>query len=382
MRTEKLNPANFEGKLRYVFLLLAFLLSVNLLTGCEPEEEIEPRPTESASISNDLVRNFENLTVYRMELRITTANVEDADTDDGVYVQVNGRDRNFYLSKAIDDFERNRTYTYDILSGEVKTVRDITQLKLGLRGDDAISFKRLELFLNGNKYPVFVKEFAGSGRWLDNSQSFTIPGYELRRHAGWRFTPQHNNMDKPPVRLSQQMIVSLVESSIGDQMNHMSGLGWGDKTWGLPNSLFGPPVEITYVDSKTLHFDLDLKINKRYLPDPALDVDFDLIFTCNNGIINTRMENLKFETNWVGDLYLWLKGNVVTLAGTAIGSYVGSPAAGTAAGALMARFLSFDFKLTLQDPNISSSCQKIQVTPGGDIVLRAGTIHGAPLALE
>lgn len=368
METYKTNPSQAQISFSYLFLFLALVLS--LLTGCERDEEIIPQPTETASITSDLVRSFEDVTIYRMELRLVTADVEDAGTDDGVFVQLNGRDRHFFLNKGSDDFRRGRTDTYDVLSPVVKKVRDIRFLKIGLRGDDGVALKQVEMFLNGNRYPVYVKTFAGQGKWLDNNQSYTISSTDLRAHAGWRFSLQHNNLDKPPARLSQKMITSLIENSLGDQMNHMDGLAWGDKTWGLPNTLFGPAVEVSYVNSTTLHVDLDLKRKVGYAPDPEIDVDFDLEFSCNNGIINTQMKNFKFQTNWVGHAYDIIREKIPVLVTYAVGSYAGGPLVGGAAGALVAKVLQFEFKPDLQSPNIPSSCQQIGVNPNGDVVLR------------
>jgi hypothetical protein len=365
METKKSTPVKFK----FMLPVLGMALGMSLLAGCRPDEEADPMPASATDVSNAVTRSFEDMTIYRMEMRIHTTNVEDAGTDNGVYVQLHDRDKRFYLNKSTDDFVRGHVDYYDVMSESVKKVRDIGFLKFGLRGDDGVSLKKIEIYLNGNRYPVYVKEYGSQGRWLDNSQSFTIPGYELRAFSGWRFTPQHSQMDNPPTAISRQMMLSLVENAIGNQLNYMDGFDWGSKVWGLPNTLFGPAVEMTYVDNQTLHFDLDLQ-RKLGGPNPEIDVDFDLTFKCENGIIHTELKNLKVETNWVGEVQKWIRQKGSELIGLAIGSYVGQPVPGTVAGGLLAKYLSFDIKIDLQNPNVSSSCKTIDVSSNGDIGLR------------
>lgn len=313
--------------------------------------------------------SFEDITVYRIQLRIFTCNKEDAGTDDGVYVQMNKSDERFYLNKSTDDFRQGRSDTYDILSGTIKKIRDIAFLKLGLRGDDGACISKIQLFLNDNNSPVFSKSFAGHGQSIDNSQSFTIPGSELRKYSGWALTPEHQNLSNPPSGISKHMILSLVECSIGNHLNQGPEFGWGSKVRGLPNTLFGPGVEVEFVDNKTLHFDLDLQ-RKVSGPNPEVDVDFDLVFSCVNGIIKTEMKNVTYGTNWIGDLQKLIREKGSILLSSAIGTEVGNPAAGAASGAALAKYLSFNIKIDLPNQNVSSSCKSINVLPDCNIKLR------------
>jgi hypothetical protein len=318
--------------------------------------------------TNFAVPSFEDITVYRIQLRIFTCNKEDAGTDDGVYVQMNEGDKRFYLNRSKDDFRQGSGDTYDVWSEKIKRIKDIKFLKIGLRGDDGVCIAKIELSLNDNASPVFSKSFSG-GKSIDNSQSFTIPGNELRNHSGWALTPAHRNLVNPPRKISKSWILSLVECSIGNQVNHISGFSWGSKVkWG-PNTLFGPGVEMKFINNRTLHFDLDLQRKLRG-PNPEADIDFDLVFSCNNGVIKTEIKNVKFGTNWTGELQKFIREKGSVLVGSAFGTATGSTVVGTAGGAALAKFLSFDIKLDLPGQNVSSSCRTINVLPGGDIMLQ------------
>jgi len=312
---------------------------------------------------------FENISIYRMQLRIYTCNNNDGPTDDDVYVQMNDTDERFFLDKGIDDFRKGGNDTYDILSPTIKKISDINFLKIGIRGDDAICIRRVQLFLNNNNSPVFSKSFTGHGKLIDNSQFYTIPGSELRSYSGWALTSEHQNMSRAPRHISKSMILSLVECSIGNRLNYGPQFGWGSKVWGLPNTRFGPVVEVNFVNSKTLHFDLDLQ-GKEKGPNREVDIDFDLIFSCDNGLIKTEIKNVTYGTNWIGELRDWLRDKGAVLIGTAIGTEVGHPVVGGAAGASLSKYLSFKMNIDLPNQNVLSSCESINILPTCDIKLR------------
>jgi len=332
------------------------------------QKRINSVPTSTAFT----VPSFEDIIIYRIQLRISTCNSDDAGTDDGVYVQMNKSDEKFYLNKSTDDFRQGRNETYDVLSETIKKVKDITFLKIGIRGDDGVCISKIELFLNNNNSPVFSKSFPGHGKSVDNSQSFTITESELRNYSGWALTPKHQTLSGPPHAISKSMILSLIECSIGNHLNHLTQepkFSWGSKVRGLPNTLFGPGTEVKFVNNKTLHFDLDLQA-KVGGPNPEVDVDFDLVFNCNNGIIKTEIKNITYGSNWIGDLQKLIREKGSILIGSAIGTEVGHPAAGAASGAALAKYLSFNINMDLPNQNVSSSCMSINVSPACDIMLR------------
>jgi hypothetical protein len=311
--------------------------------------------------------SFEDITIYRIQLRILTCNNEDAGTDDGVYVQMNERDEKFFLDKSTDDFRKGLSRTYDILSETVNKIKDVNFLKIGIRGDDGTCIRAIQLFLNDNKSPVFEKSYSGLGNWIDNSQSFTVTESELRKNSGWRYTSKHKDLWKPPNEVSKDMILSLVECSIGNQLNHQSDFSWGKERI-VFSTLFGPAVEVTFVDYKTLHFDLDLE---RELggPNPEVDVDFDLVFTCTDGVIQTKIKDLKVETDKIYQFQKCSRDDGMKFVTKAIGTYPGETETSAIFGGAVSKYLSFKINFDSQDPNVSSSCKSINVKPDGDIVL-------------
>ncbi len=331
---------------------------------------------------------FEDMPVYRLQLRITTGRTGDAGTDDPVFVQMNNRRDSFYLVKGIDNFVEGKTETYDVMLRSVRKVKDIDYIRFAVNGDDGACFKKVELLLNNATSPVFSKTYGGTkGGCFDigsASATLYIPGSELRASANWRYGLARANMWKPPIKISASWIKSLVEASIGDQIYKEGGdLKWGTHGGTLENNtLFGDAVEISYVNAHTLHVDLDLEVD-RAGPNPEMDVDFDMIFLCEDGKIVTEIINAKVETDNIGKVL-----NLLSY-GPRIGSYIfkgigyireKAIGSGGVVGALsqipggliglLAANLQFDAKLDVNNPQMNQGCRLIKVEPNGDITLQ------------
>lgn len=316
---------------------------------------------------NQIMRpTFEDITIYRIQLRLTTGRGNDAGTDGGVYIQLSDLDEKFYMSRGIDNYEEGHSDTYDVLSSVVKQIKDIKFLKFGVKGDDGWCMKKIELFLNDNDFPVFSKSFSGRGQCMDNNGSFTIPGTELRNHSNWAYTSNHRDIWKAPVMISKDMIKSLVECSIGNQITQSNSFGWGT-TSGI-DTRWGDVVEMKQINDHTIQFDLDLQ---RYLngPNPEVDIDFELVFSCENGRIKTSLRNYTSGTNWVGQSQEFLRDKIAELVGKAISTKAG-PVAGEASTGLLSEFLSFGINFDIQNPNITYSCRIIRVDRSGNIHLQ------------
>lgn len=315
---------------------------------------------------------FENITLYRIQLRLTTGRGRGAGSDSKVHVQLNDQEKKFYLLKGIDNFQEGHTDTYDILTSNVKKIKDIQYLRFGVTGNDGVCFKKIELFFNNASVPVFSKEYGGSaGACIDNdtpslSKTLTIASAELRASSGWKYNSANANIWVPPNTISKAAIVSMVEAAIGNQIGYSEGIAWGSK--GGIDTIWGAAVEVNFVNSKTLHFDLDLQ-RTLWGPNPEVDVDFDLEFSCENGIIKTEVKNVKSHTNIVGDAQAWIREKLADFLGDAIGGFLVNPAAGKAAGGLLAKFLAFSTNFNPENPNFSSSCALIKVLPTCDIQL-------------
>ena len=89
-------------------------------------------------------------------------------------------------------------------------------------------------------------------------------------------------------------MVSRIESMVGHS-NHDTQLYWGD--------IHGSAVEITSgcpdegVDCKTLHVDLDLAADVNYLPDPEVDIDFDVEFECTEEGVLMATTNIDIDAD-------------------------------------------------------------------------------------
>ena len=317
---------------------------------------------------------FEDITLYRIQLRITTGVGNSAGTDNPVFVQLNNTDNKFFLRKGIDNFQEGHKDVYDVLSKKVRKVKDIQFLQFGVSGNDGVCLKKIELFFNGNPNAVFVKDYSGSGSCIDNdtasmAKTILIPGRELRESASWRYTSANKDMWLPIKIIPKEMIVSMVEATIGNQITLGSGVAWGTRGR-LTDTIWGPAVEAKFVDKKTIHFDLDLQLTVTGY-NPELDVDFDLEFECNNGVISMQIKNVKTGTNWVGKAEAWMASHVGEII-SGIVTYAGFPevsGAAKAGGNLLSKFLSFSLNFDPENPNTSASCKLINVTPDCDIML-------------
>lgn len=311
---------------------------------------------------------FENITLHRIQFRITTATQEGCENDEGVYIQMNQGDEKFYLARGIDNFERGHTDTYDFISPTINQVQDIQFLRIGVKGDDGWRMRKIELFLNDNDYPVFSKDYGYNGLLLDNAASITIPSSNLRAYVGWKYTNNNRyDISKVPQFIAKNTLVSMVEAVIGDQLIRTKGFGWGT-TSRIDNTRWGPVVEASYKNNKTLHFDLDIQ---RFLtgPNPEVDVDFDLEFSCDNNALQFEVKNVSFGTNWVGEAQDFVRKKGSEILGTAIGSFLGEPVFGAAAGGLLGKFLDYGINFTPQGVSASASCKNASVLPIGDIKL-------------
>lgn len=126
--------------------------------------------------------------------------------------------------------ETGENYYFDFLSFNVKEVKDIQFLKLGTKGDNCICFSKIELLVNGISKPIFsAKIFGDQGHCLDidpyqNPNELVINGTELRLSNNWKEIISSNKIWLPIKFISKEMIVSLIESAIGNQLHYLSEL--------------------------------------------------------------------------------------------------------------------------------------------------------------
>ncbi|PHN03204.1 PLAT/LH2 domain-containing protein [Flavilitoribacter nigricans] len=238
---------------------------------------------------------FENMPVWRLQLRVHTANKENAGTDDEVYTQLTSAASSlYYLDRAGDDRERNKVNTYEIVDPNIRTISDIKMLKLTIKGSDGWCVDRIELLVNGVSAPIFRKSIS-SGKWLDRGSGKTpslyISGSEMRRYPAWKYTSANRAIWLPPSIIRRATLEAIVESYVGHMMNaepDMRKLEFGKK--------YGRAyVEAKPAGGNKLHFDLDLVYDTTI--DLETDVDFDLVVSCDNKQLNLRAQNVKAQVN-------------------------------------------------------------------------------------
>ncbi|MBL7806710.1 MAG: hypothetical protein JNN28_02785 [Saprospiraceae bacterium] len=241
--------------------------------------------------------NFDDVPVYRLQIIFTTANVSDAGTDDPVYIQLNSDMRPYYLDYGIDDRERNRKNEYDIVEPNVRFIKDIKQLNITKVGNDGWAISKIEIRVNG--FTIFTKTL--NKHWIDGNGGgqpvLNFTAAQLRSNGKWNYNVAPN-IYIPPLTISKKDLVSMVEGFVGNYIRYIpdEDVQWGSK--GGVNTIWGDAVEAKYRNPRTLAFDLDLQVAK-FGPNPELDIDFDLVVSCNNGKVLLNIENAKVNVNFL-----------------------------------------------------------------------------------
>lgn len=329
-------------------------------------------------MSNKLVKPaFEEMPVYRIQLRITTS--ANNGTDDAVWVELNQKEHRFYLAKGIDNFQPGKTVTYDVIDADIKKLKDIRYIKFGMKGNDGPCFSKIELLIN-NSSPIYATQIVtANGTCFDNdnnnvSTNLIISYDKLRSHPNWNYNGNRGEIWRPSTKITKEWITTIIEASIGNQIiQDGSKLKWGSHGGTLENNtLFGDAVEVKYKNNHTLSVDLDLERDITG-PNPEADIKFELDFRCSNGIINMEVQNVKVGTDAVGGVQDFIRTTGFDLVSIGIGVFV-APAIATpvTVGAWFAvkRAISFSIKLNPQAPSTSYSCKNTIVTEGGDILLK------------
>jgi hypothetical protein len=211
--------------------------------------------------------------VWRAQLRVVTGTVSDADSDDNVSVSLNGTNATFVDTPA-DDFERGHTDTFDLLPAGVRRFSDIQRLQIRKFGTDGWCIARVTLVVNGR--PLFDAVPGSPCRWIDadDGHSPLLQWTSLRSNSTWRGYVQ------PPLprRITPAEMRDRVEGYVGH------AIASNALYWGHVNG--AGAVEFSAGGTaRSVRVDLDLAADLPLLPDPAVDVDFDLRFSCTAGQI-------------------------------------------------------------------------------------------------
>ena len=262
-----------------------------------------PTPRPSADIPgrynlpDELRPSFEQVAVWRLQLRVKTSGYENANSDSELHVQFrNSTSSIYYLDKGGDDREKNQTDTYDILDPNIRTIRDIRFMKLTIKENDGWCFSKIEILVNGAPIPVFKKTYSDK-KCIDKNGSqgaiLRIAGSELRNSPTWKHSNRNKAIWLPPSIIKRITLESMVESYVGHLMNADPKMKENDLEYGYKNG--NRYVEATKKATNKLHFDLDLE--SHYGIDFEVDVDFDLVISCKNNKLTLTAESVKGEAD-------------------------------------------------------------------------------------
>ncbi|MEN9550024.1 MAG: hypothetical protein RIR12_2615 [Bacteroidota bacterium] len=244
---------------------------------------------------------FENMPVYRIQLRITTGQGNGAATDGRVYVKLAEDEgywkKTFYLFKEGGNFREGITQTYDIIDASIKFVKDIKKIELGVSGNDGVCFTRVELLLNNCSSPVYSSsgivgigntQTKDRGICIDNNSEekklYTISHAQLRNNGDWNFNEGRKNMWRPHKIINTDWIKSILECSLGNQMIDKWELNWGDFLKTMPGSL---------------KIKFRLTIVQYLARDLHADVSFTLKAFCEDNVLNLYADNMSFSATGI-----------------------------------------------------------------------------------
>ncbi len=278
--------------------------------------------------------DLEDLPVYRTVLKIHTASHRYAATDDRVYVKLNSSGKKYYLDYGRNDFERNNAHSYDLVIPGISELGDIQKIQISKEGSNGLCIERVELYINNNQ-KMFDHNFGNSNcKWLDNSaghsRTLQFSYSQLRNGGNWAVSLDSLEY---PSEFSADMMESMVESIVGDQLKHTdfseirSGL---DIKWGYKKGR--KYVAIERKNSSTQKTDLDLALIYNYkflgfnrVAKFSLDIDMDFHYQCVGGSLSMNVQNVtanaSLEEGTLLTRFLWLfvpKDSVKEMATSAI----------------------------------------------------------------
>jgi hypothetical protein len=124
--------------------------------------------------------------IWRIQVRFITADVGDAGTDNGVWIQLNANNRT-HIDSGRDDRERGADETYELRLDGVNTLADIDYFRIEKSGDGGWAIRRMLLIVND--VAIYDESFPGSPLWLDNedghSRTRFIDDLFMRPRSAW-----------------------------------------------------------------------------------------------------------------------------------------------------------------------------------------------------
>lgn len=226
--------------------------------------------------------------IYRVQVEIAVADIEDAGTDNRLYLRFNGGER-YMLNTAKVGLGRGKTVMYDASPSNIRAIRDLTSFTVANNANDGLAMRRVRLIVNGAT--LFTKDYGSDHPyWIDGNndrpRSVTFSLAEMRASSQWQAFRQ----PAPPLVIPASELETRIESIVGAKV-WGTGVNWGE--------LHGRPVEVSRnkKDPSKIHVDLDLEA-KVTGPNPEVDVDFDLKVSCANGRLKADVSSMTAETDY------------------------------------------------------------------------------------
>jgi hypothetical protein len=220
--------------------------------------------------------------VSRVQLRIRTADITNADTGDDVAVLLNSASTTIsvpalnhtWVDSPRPHFRRGGDDLLDLSTDHLIDIGDIQIISIQKSGDDAWCLAGFDLIVNDQSHSgfdpanvLFTKSFAslpGGCLWLTNatatSNIFTVDFPQLRATPGWStFLPQ----PLPIIPLAE--VQGILESRLGDSFH-------GSARWGDSGSVTLTPNWM----QNQIHADVHFEAEVDDAPNPEVHAWFDL----------------------------------------------------------------------------------------------------------
>lgn len=260
----------------------------------------------------------------RLQLRLHTSNVSDANTDDDVNVSLRDYDNGgTWLDYGRNDFERGDIFTYELLPHGLSDLSDINNIYLLKPGTDGWCVESLALLADGVEiYNQQLATITSPCQWMDDEnghQTYFVVGRNTLRSQGLWQTYQQ---PIPSTRLLRTDLESRIESMVGNIIHYgvpvdafpiyqgTLGVYWtGDALDGESH------VKITKKDSQAVHVAFKLDVDTPGPGGITGSIDFDIRFTatCRTATtpvtIEMKSENVHAtaDFDWTTEaMTLWL----------------------------------------------------------------------------
>ncbi|MEM6734584.1 MAG: fibronectin type III domain-containing protein [Bacteroidota bacterium] len=233
--------------------------------------------------------------VWRVQLKVVVADLKNAGTDNLMMATLKTADGVVpiptYMDYGRDDFERNKTYEYDLNFDGIKEMADIIGFSLhSYESGDKLLVKEIALVVNHHEvFRRFFGDTSSTAFEISEFSGYNVEYEELTGYVMWQnyrdavgllpsfaIFPLIDEIDgQNALIIKNEQLVSRIEGLVG-HMIHSDPEIEGKMKWGKLN---GPAVEIKKKSINSVSVDLDMqaKVNNNF--DPSLDIDFDISFS-------------------------------------------------------------------------------------------------------